>query len=254
MKLKYVTLTGADENTSLSDLKELSREFPFVEWAFLLSNDGKSDRPRYPSLGWIANTISELNGSHIAIHLCGSVVPEYLYQINYFKWLWNLVDPNNIRIQLNFPKYLDLNSDYLFGNLHRLLWDHPYVNFIIQHSETNSSSISKIINDHMFIQITNLQLLRDCSGGHGVREDHWEIPSEVPSLVFYGFAGGIGPDSVDSDLTILEPLLGDKLTWIDMESKIRKNIVIHKGHKSIETSILDIVACRKILEIAQQYT
>jgi hypothetical protein len=79
MKLKYVTLTGADEKTNIKDLAELSKEYPFVEWAFLLSNS--TGRPRYPSLGWISAAIYQLplSGSNVAIHLCGSLASEVFY-------------------------------------------------------------------------------------------------------------------------------------------------------------------------------
>ena len=37
MTLNRVTITGADDFTEPKDLVELSEEFPFVEWAILLS-------------------------------------------------------------------------------------------------------------------------------------------------------------------------------------------------------------------------
>lgn len=249
MKLKYVTLTGADEKTNISELKELSKEFPFVEWAFLLSNDGKSDRPRYPSLGWIAYAISELNLCNVSIHLCGSIVSEYVYGVRNLKDLtWSG------RVQLNLPKYINLNSTMFIINLRTLLTINPNIKFILQHNDINSELISNILNRVEFKNRDNLQILRDCSGGHGVREESWEVPQNLPERTFYGFAGGIGPQSVEADLATLAPLVGDKETWIDMESKIRKRWGYTEGSKSIETNILDLDACRTVLKIAQKYT
>ena len=37
MKLHTVTITGTDDSTNMADLVALSREFPFVEWAILVS-------------------------------------------------------------------------------------------------------------------------------------------------------------------------------------------------------------------------
>lgn len=78
MKLKYITLTGADEKTNISDLVDISKEFPFVEWAFLFSHN--SGKPRYPSYGWMLEAISELKDTNLAIHLCGSACSEVLHE------------------------------------------------------------------------------------------------------------------------------------------------------------------------------
>ena len=38
MSLKYCTFTGVDENTNLSKLIEISKDFPFVEWGILYTD------------------------------------------------------------------------------------------------------------------------------------------------------------------------------------------------------------------------
>lgn len=255
MKLQYVTLTGADEKTNISDLKEISKEYPFVEWAFLLSSDGKSDRARYPSLGWIANAVAELENSNIAIHLWGSIVGEYLYGIRNLEWFSYLIGYSDSRVQINLPRYIDISSEAFKSTLSSFLRNknNSYLKFILQHTEANSDSISEIFKSHEFAHINNLQILRDCSGGRGVREDGWKTPSNLPGHVSYGFAGGIGPDTVENDLIALNDIVGDNSTWIDMESKIRMRHGYRDGNRMIETNILDLDACRKVLEISKKY-
>jgi hypothetical protein len=47
VKIDKVTITGADNNTPISDLFVLQKQFPFVEWAILLSQS-KAGTDRYP--------------------------------------------------------------------------------------------------------------------------------------------------------------------------------------------------------------
>lgn len=50
--LERVTITGADDSTDISQLVELSQEFPFVEWGILVSRRSEGG-PRFPSREWI---------------------------------------------------------------------------------------------------------------------------------------------------------------------------------------------------------
>lgn len=52
MILDKVSITGADDSVNPKDLVELSEEFPFVEWAILLSKSRMRSN-RYPSLNWM---------------------------------------------------------------------------------------------------------------------------------------------------------------------------------------------------------
>ncbi|MEI7997808.1 MAG: hypothetical protein WCH01_23235, partial [Methylococcaceae bacterium] len=50
LNLKFCTLTGVDEKTSLMQIAELSERFPFVEWGFLYSPKRQGNPGRYPSV------------------------------------------------------------------------------------------------------------------------------------------------------------------------------------------------------------
>ena len=48
IKLKCVTMTGADEDTDISRMIYLSRRYPFVEWGVLISATRSGQQNRYP--------------------------------------------------------------------------------------------------------------------------------------------------------------------------------------------------------------
>jgi hypothetical protein len=79
MKLHTVTITGADDSTNVADLVALSREFPFVEWAILVSkrNEGSF---RFPARDWINSfvDVATANNLKVASHMCGRWVRDLL--------------------------------------------------------------------------------------------------------------------------------------------------------------------------------
>jgi len=38
MKLRHITFTGADDNTNLSEILDISKKYPFIEWGFFIRN------------------------------------------------------------------------------------------------------------------------------------------------------------------------------------------------------------------------
>lgn len=244
MNLKYVTLTGADENTNVDDLVKLSNNHPKVEWAFLHSINGNATKPRYPSLGWIANAIAQLEDHNIAIHICGSLVNEYVYGIRDLAWLSKINNPYNIRVQLNIPSYIDVSVEHFIVNFSRMLEKNSLIQFIVQHNNRNANSVINMLNHIKMAQIKNIQVLRDCSGGRGIRESGWSLPENLPRFIPYGFAGGIGPDTVLEDIAALKDLVGQSHIWIDMESSLREKA------KTCD-SIFSIPTCTDILEKIQ---
>jgi hypothetical protein len=57
MKIRYVTLTGADDDVDPQQLAEISQEYPFVEWGILFSQS-KSGVERYSSIDWVVELLS----------------------------------------------------------------------------------------------------------------------------------------------------------------------------------------------------
>lgn len=73
--LHTVTITGADDAVDPRHLFELSREFPYVEWAILRSI-GRVGTNRYPSEAWLHELGHEAlkhRDARFAAHLCGEL-------------------------------------------------------------------------------------------------------------------------------------------------------------------------------------
>jgi phosphoribosylanthranilate isomerase len=87
---------------------------------------------------------------------------------------------------------------------------------------------------------TTLSVLFDSSGGKGISPKSW--PS-VPAALRCGFAGGLGPDNLASELGRLERIVGDRSVWIDMQSRVR----------SEDGAVLDLAKVRACLEASRAY-
>jgi hypothetical protein len=214
MNINKVTITGADNSVRPEDLLALSAEFPFVEWAILLSST-KEDNPRFPSRAWI-DELAALGKSHnlqLAGHVCGA-------------WVRNLVvkkDPAVFverpefleyfpRIQLNFSPY---HAAQLFLDVLK-----PFNNeFIFQVGSQGKSDKVALLNLGRGLGL-NLSILFDRSGGKGVVPSDWPEPIDP---FYLGYAGGLGPDTLSDQLPKISETVGDRTIWIDMESRVRSD-------------------------------
>ena len=204
--MTVVTLTGVDEQTRLFDVIELSERFPFVEWGVLYSPNRAGKEGRYPGVDNAFHILRELreHGVSTAVHLCGGGVIGAL----------DGRDANALalaelggRVQLNFNqarKALDLDTVDAFAN--RL--GKPV---ITQHNKANETV-------HLHLTSPFHQVLFDASGGRGTRPDHW--PAVLPGIRC-GFAGGLGPENVASEIDRIADASHGYPFWIDMESSLR---------------------------------
>ena len=210
--LNRVTITGADNSIRPEDLLPLSEEFPFVEWAILVSQT-KEDNPRYPTRAWIDELaiLGKSHGLKLAGHICGAWVrdlvvkkspavfeerPEFL---EYFP-----------RIQLNFSPY---SAAQLFLELLK-----PYKNqFILQVGSKYKSEKIAMLNLGRSMGL-DLAVLFDRSGGKGVLPLDWPEPIDP---FYLGYAGGLGPDSLSDQIPKIQEVVGTRTIWLDMESRVR---------------------------------
>lgn len=230
MKLKYVTLTGADDRTTMADLISVSNEFPFVEWAMLHSNT-RMGSVRYPQFEATLLRLETLPADvNVAIHLCGASAYEAIQGGPVANTLIRLVTARGGRIQLNISgaayDTMGDNAELEFRKLHER-W--PETKFILQHSARTSKLISSLED------IDNVTFLHDWSGGRGLRVCSWSPP---PTRKPYGYAGGIGPDTVKDDLASIATVTDREDLWIDMETKLRTDS---------PESDFDLRKCRKVL-------
>ena len=187
-----VTFTGIDERTPLESLP------PDVELGVLYTKD-PACRPRYPSRDDTLRILGTLHqqGRQTALHVCGLAAREQLI----CGALEDLLAVTT-RVQVNGR----LTVDELRGCVDAC----GGRTVITQHTVRNAELRNLTWPQHA--------LLVDDSGGRGITPAVWVRPS-VPAGKRVGFAGGLGPATIDQSLRTLYPMLGDG--WIDMESGLR---------------------------------
>lgn len=104
MRIKTVTITGADDSINPRLLIELSQEFPFVEWGILLSQSSVGGR-RFPSFKWMKRLQFDHSLNErvkISGHVCDKWVRDILVgEISEFTETLNPVYGMFRRIQIN---------------------------------------------------------------------------------------------------------------------------------------------------------
>tara|TARA_R110002020_G_scaffold388007_4_gene598738 strand:+ start:5540 stop:6268 length:729 start_codon:yes stop_codon:yes gene_type:complete len=215
MRLDYMTVTGADDNTNIQGMIELSKDYPFLEWGILFPTMGGS---RFPSLSWLHKLTSTLekdkHNLNLSAHLCGDDLLDALdnnLKINLKKFS---------RIQLNFHGASEYSSD-------RYLLKNTVKDFVRKQEDYNRKVIFQLdgVNDRVIseqfnaVKFPNVQYLFDTSSGAGILPTTFPMP--YPKITC-GFAGGLGPESINKTLfTFKEVLSPTKRFWIDMETQVR---------------------------------
>ena len=214
MFLDRVTITGADDTTSVTSLQELSNKYPFVEWGFLLS-EYREGSNRYPSRDYLALL---LNPPHIdnqklqiSFHVCGSM-SRALMEGNsepLDNFLKSVSLPSSYRIQINWNLKYAKSKPVVFDCLKQ---KSPEVDYIIQHNKSNRTLWIQCRAADIFPHV-----LFDASGGRGVVSSSFRSP--LPGL-FCGYAGGLNPNNIEDVLKKLENVVGEGACWVDVETGV----------------------------------
>lgn len=228
--LKRCTFTGIDEQVNLSQLKDVSKQYPFIEWGILFSTAEKAafSRNRYPNFDWFSKNIETLKsmadetGVGLSLHVCGKETKNLLEMQPSF-----LLDilPYFNRVQINF-RYKEHNIQ----EIDNLLKQYPNILFITQHNKVNQDLYQKINN-------ANHQVLFDLSGGRGIVAEEWIKPLENKVC---GYAGGLGPENIMIELEKIAQVVQNHNFWIDMEGKVRTD------------DNLDLLKCMFVAEQVQK--
>lgn len=220
--LDTVTITGADDNTPVSALVDLSAEFPFVEWAILVS--GKQEGSfRFPARKWIDNFVATVPAAmDVSMHMCGGWVRRLLAgSLDWDELPASLVERTS-RIQINTHAEPHVSTTGLFETL----GDAAGVQWIFQLDG---------INDHLLEFALHRQIsavgLFDQSHGAGVLPSEWQ-----ESKTYRGYAGGLGPENVVEQIGKIQQVATGNF-WIDMEGRVRTH------------ERLDLAKVRKVLEL-----
>lgn len=241
MKLKYVTLTGADDTVKQEQLIALSKRYPFVEWAILFSQS-KSGVSRYPSHDWADQLVSSTNlGCNFSAHLCGKWVDDVMAgEVTFFRdekyddffqrYQLNMGE-SRLKSALESLKVINavdrVNKPVIFGGNYEGI-------------DANTTLTTMMFHRQIFP-------LFDASGGKGIKAKTWPKPfvSEYDTPLFCGYAGGLKPETLAEELKKIEDVVGDECIWIDMESGLRT--------KSGKKDIFDLEKCEQVLQVAEAW-
>lgn len=231
-----VTITGADDSVNPIDLVKLSEKYPFVEWGILLSRKSMG-KPRFPSYQWMQTLYEHKEGLNLSGHLYGAWVNEILMAdvspISQLGIIWNMFS----RIQINTHGVKHEHS----AIMPTLLKIYNEKEFIFQFDNTN-----RTILDFAWDCGVNCSALYDLSHGAGVLPSEWPKPL---TNIKCGYAGGISPDNIEGQISLINEIVGDKDTWIDMETHVRSNgdyqFDLQKVERCLEISAKHILLHQK---------
>lgn len=207
MNLWRITFTGIDESSKPRDLLELLRREPRLELGILFS-DTQVGQGRYPSHRWIESITAEFARFNcpFALHVCGSARRRFLSdgRLSGFEAL-----PRFRRVQLN-GQFTEEQASQLQQILDASTAHFPAL--ITQHDATPWLT-QRVRHEHH-------QVLFDASGGNGVLRETWPAPLPGKSC---GYAGGLGPATLERALPQIWQVAGATPFWIDMESSLRSD-------------------------------
>lgn len=255
MKLDRVTITGADDSVKPSELADLSAEFPFVEWAILFSPKHQGF-PRWPSSVWLMELHGISATMNLSAHLCGWWVRDVLRgNFTFTDWV-TVIDifDDYQRVQLNFHAK---PTSALFPELPIAIRKES----MCRHGSVERQFIFQIdgVNNHLLDSVRrhgqsiNCVPLFDGSHGAGVVPKGWPKPESVPTIrrddrsiqypLYFGYAGGLGPETLETQLPLIAEAAGDARIWIDMERRVRSD----------DDRVFDLAKVRRCLEICQPW-
>jgi hypothetical protein len=226
MKLKQVTITGADDSTHVGNMLSLEQKYPFVEWGILFSYT-KAGTPKYPK----HDNLGRFFHLHTSAHLCGGFAREVFERGN-----WSVMSKINLlgfdRIQLNYN--FSAHTDWSLHALPKFHEVHPEVPIILQYNQSNMSVVHDLILTEPRPQ---LHILFDSSGGRGLNTARVQAPFNL----YTGYSGGLGPGNIEEFVEEIVAFDDPSEVWIDMETYVRTG------------DELDLEKVEKVLEICSKY-
>lgn len=238
MRLRTITCSGANEHTDIEELVELMQRYPEMEVGVQVSGKKASlGSARYWWLIHLHNALSAhwTVSSTVALHLnqdwveafCAGTAPPIVTN-----WLQMEVcgSPFISRVQLNFKigREAKPNAMVLVNAIKR----YPKQRFILSYNEANAAFINELHDKYKL----KFDCLFDSSFGEGITPD--KRPKPVFDDVFQGYAGGLSPENVVSELRALAAIMPeDREIFIDAEGKLKgedKHFSIEKCWQFIE--------------------
>ena len=216
--LKKVTFTGIDARTKAAELIALYREFPFIEFGFLVSDSltGKNRNPRYPAQ--VILKAYKKAKLPMALHLCGKVAMDVVKKDDWgtvYRMMGEYM-PLFDRIQINAAQARHILPSITLPEGKQI---------ILQTHDGNDTMWEQ------YGSMPNVTAFQDNSGGTGKFENTWRAPLGE----FFGYGGGLSPENVVEAVRGIQEVCPTDF-WIDMESGVRTN------------DWFDVKKCREVCE------
>lgn len=240
MRLRTITCSGANEHTDIEELVELMQRYPEMEVGIQVS--GKKASLGSERYWWLMRLRRVLNErwtitSTVALHLnqdwveafCAGTVPPEVTD-----WLHMKVgdSPFISRVQLNFKIGREAMSNAMV--LAETIKRYPNQRFILSYNEANAEFINELHDKYQL----KFDCLFDSSFGEGIAPD--KRPKPAFDDVFQGYAGGLSPENVVSELKALAAIMPeDREIFIDAEGKLKgedKHFSVEKCWQFIENA------------------
>lgn len=193
---EFITFTGVDEHTDIGAMRALRRLYP-IEFGVLFSPRRQGNDPRYPEFAFVRELTTHY-GHELAAHLCGGHTRALMDA-----GVCGLEEPlaeHFLRVQVNGAP-----ED---ASHHLMHWGKDIgVRAVILQCKG------------AFPDDPNVLWLLDASGGRGLLPASWPTPPAMCTRKQWGFAGGLGPDTVAAAVATIGTMGCDY--WIDMESGVR---------------------------------
>ena len=242
MKLRYITCSDPRENISTESLLNFATKYPIAEFG-IQAHPGPMSQG-YGRNVWFNQIIKQAenisNPPNIALHvnyhwcdyMCSGFVP---YELDWWLRVTNSYTNQPVikRIQLNIGDY---TTEFDAKKLADLIKKHPNQEFIFPWNTRVADKIDLLKNTG-----AKFSLLFDTSYGAGISPTNWTKPvyKDVPN----GYAGGLGPDNVATNLDKISQILPqDYATWIDAEGKLRdpkttRSFTLEKAEKYLQNAL-----------------
>lgn len=235
--LRYCTLTGLDEATNLYEVARMSDRFAFIEWGVLFSRKKMGEdqgQGRYPREDWIRGFAQYANnkGLRCALHLCGQDAVDFLRGDKELMGLASQFGRVQVNVKANGLRVTEGVSAAQIASAARTLKAYGTTSsLVVQHNENNAALWGALRGNG------GVEALLDSSAGTGALPSTWQIDPHEFLGARFGFAGGLGPDNIDENLTLIAAAAQGKSFWIDMESRLRD-----------ASDRFDLGACERVLE------
>jgi len=222
LSLRVMGFCGVDDSVSAELLQILSIHYSWIEWGVLFRPDMEG-APRYATLAWVRH-LSQINKDtggimRLAAHLCGSRCQEVIEgDVSFVR---ELAELGFGRVQVNATAannvHVDASSTASYvTNLRACMAAASNIEWIIQCNEETKAIWQPLLAHPP----SNMSVLFDASCGLGKLIDTYPKPIDgIPC----GYAGGIGPDTIESVLQGVSSASNGVPVWVDMESSLRSH-------------------------------